>query len=281
MKKKIIFIILLVILIVVLFLIPKDTYRKIFGKDDTPVNKEVYKENILVYMCDDYDNLVGVSAQGEAIEEDVISQKFDILTKKTGAFKDDYDTCINTMTSLIDYELNDSVLVLNLSSNFLESEGRKTLEQIVWTYCDDEINEVKIKVDNEVINCLNGYYFDRLNTSMGINLTCETNFVFEANTTTIIEYVNNEIRPVTYFYEELDECDFIVSKLFAEIYQNKEYDYVISSDSIIIDLSIDTSLGDDLKKSIVETIKYNMNINNIQVQGLNQVLLELKDESGL
>lgn len=282
MKKKIIFIIVLVILIAVLFLIPKETYRKIFGKDDSlDTNKEVNTESVLVYMCDESDYLVGTNAMVSSIEEDFISQKFDILTKKTGTFKENYSTTINTMTSLLDYEINEDILTLNLSSEFLESEGRKTLEQIVWTYCDDEINEIQIKVDEKLINSLNGFYFDKLTLDMGINLTCETSFLFEANTTTVIEYVGEIIRPVTYVYEELDECDFIVSKLFSDIYYNKEYDYVISSDSIIIDLDIETSLNENLKQSIVETIKYNMNINNIQVQGLNQVLLEIKEESGL
>lgn len=282
MKKKIIFIILLVILIVVLFLIPKDTYRKIFGRnDDVQSNIKEDSEKIFVYMCDDNNNLIGTYAYVNALEEDLISQKFDILTKKTGTFKNDYDTCINTMTSLISYECNDNVLSLNVSKEFLESEGRKTLEQLVWSFCDDEINEVSVSVEGEVINSINGFYFDKLTLDMGINLTCETNFIFESRTTTVIEYVDDVVKPVTYVYKDLDECDFIVSKLFNEIYYNKEYDYVISQDSIIIDLAVETALSENLKKSIIETIKYNMNINNIQVQGLNQVLLEIKDETGL
>ncbi|MBE6130837.1 MAG: hypothetical protein E7183_03875 [Erysipelotrichaceae bacterium] len=282
MKKKIIFIILLVILIAVLFLIPKDTYRKIFGKDDDiQANIEENNEKILVYMCDENNQLVGVNAYVNSLEEDLINQKFDILTKKTGTFKNTYDTSINTMTSLISYELNNNVLSLNVSKEFLESEGRKTIEQIVWTYCNDEINEVEVLVEGELINSINGFYFDNLSIDMGINLTCETNFIFEAKTTTVIEYVDDLIRPVTYVYKDLDECDFIVSKLFNEIYNNREYDYVISTDSIIIDLAVETSLSENLKKSIVETINYNMNISNIQVQGLNQVLLEITEENGL
>ena len=282
MKKKIIFIIFLVILIVVLFLIPKETYRKIFGKnDEIPSNNELYEEKILVYMCNESDNLIGTYAYVSSIEEDIISQKFDILTKKTGAFKENYDTAVNTMASLISYECNEDVLTLNVSNEFLESEGRKTLEQMVWTFCDDNINEIELLVDGEEINSLNGFYFDKLTLNMGINLTCETNFMFEANTTTVIEYVGEVIKPVTYVYKDIDECDFIVSKLFSDIYNNKEYDYVLSSDSIIIDLAVDDALTENMKKSIVETIQYNMNINNIQVQGLNQVLLEIKDETGL
>lgn len=282
MKKKIIFIILLIILIAVLFIIPKDTYRKIFGKDDNiPTNAYENSEQILVYMCDENNQLIGVNAYVNSIEEDLINQKFDILTKKTGTFKNSYDTCINTMTSLVSYELNNDVLSLNVSKEFLESEGRRTLEQLVWTYCNDEINEIKVLVEGEAINSINGFYFDDLSTNMGINLTCETNFIFEAKTTTVIEYIDDIIKPVTYVYKDLDECDFIVSKLFNEIYKNKEYDYVISTDSIIIDLSVETSLSENLKKSIVETIKYNMNISNIQVQGLNQVLLEITEENGL
>ena len=279
MKKKIIFIIFLVILIAVLFMIPKDTYMLIFGKGDDSINDEsVMNENILVYMVNDEDNLVGVFAKVKSLEEDLISQKFDVLTKKTGAFKNEYDTFINTNTILLGYEVLDSVLVLNFSNDFFESYGRKTLEQLVWTYCDDEISEIKLKVDNNEIHSLNGFYFDKLDLDMGINLTLESNFLFESSVTTILEYCGDVIKPVSYVYQDMDVCDFIVSKLFNEIYANKEYDYVLSNDSLILDIAIDNSLSDDLKKSIVETISYNMNIKNIQIQGINQVLLEIKEE---
>ena len=137
MKKKIIFIIILVIIIVILFLIPKDTYSKIFGKDsDNALNNEVLSENVLVYMCDESNNLVGVNAGVEALEEDLISQKFDILTMKTGTFKQEYETCINTLTSLIDYERNEDVLVLNLSNESFSSS--LTLENISFNASSNE-----------------------------------------------------------------------------------------------------------------------------------------------
>ena len=151
-------------------MIPKETYKKIFGKSGTDdINNQVYSDKVLVYMCDEFDNLVAVNASVEALEEDIISQKFDILTMQTGSFKNNYNTCINTMTKIIDYNIENDILVLNLTNEFLESEGRKTLEQLVWTYCNDEIKEVQIKVEDEKINLLNGFYFDKLNTNMGIN----------------------------------------------------------------------------------------------------------------
>ena len=75
------------------------------------------------------------------------------------------------------------------------------------------------------------------------------------------------------------EADPVCDKELAA--DNKEYDYVINNDLIIIDLSTDTSLSENTKKSIAETIKYNMDINNIQIQGLNQVLLEVNENTGL
>ncbi len=282
MKKKIIFIILVIIFIIVLFLIPKDTYKKIFGNNtQDDVLNEIYNESIMVYMVDENNMLVGVNAFVESLEEDIINQKFDILIKETGVFKEKYDTTINTMTKLLDHNLEKDVLTLNLSKEFLESEGRISLEQIVWSFCDDDIKSINLMVDGEKINCLNGFYFDKLNREMGINITYESGFVFESKTTTVIEYVGSIVKPVTYVYYDESECDFIVSKLLKEFYDNKEYDYVISNDSIIIDLATDTSLSDNTKKSIAETIKYNMDINNIQIQGLNQVLLEINENTGL
>lgn len=282
MKKKIIFLILLIIFIIVLFLIPKDTYKKIFGNNTSDsVLNETNNESISVYMVDENNMLVGVNAYVESIEEDIINQKFDILIKETGVFKEKYDTTINTMTKLLDYNLDENVLTLNLSKEFLESEGRTTLEQIVWSFCDDNIKSVNLMVDGENINCLNGFYFDKLNKEMGINITYESGFVFEGKTTTVIEYLGSIIKPVTYVYYDENECDFIVSKLLKDFYETKEYDYVVNKDSIIIDLQTDTLLSENTKKSIAETIKYNMEINNIQIQGLNQVLLEINDNTGL
>ena len=50
-----------------------------------------------------------------------------------------------------------NVLELNLSSEFLNSESRNTIEQLVWTYCDEEISELRVSVENEPINNLNGF----------------------------------------------------------------------------------------------------------------------------
>lgn len=281
MKKKLIFIILLGLLIAVLFLIPKDTYAKIFGKGNSQDdNINVSGEPILVYMCNDKNQIVGVNAYVASVEEDAISQKFDILTKKTGTFNDTYTTTINTNTSLVSYETENNILTLNLTEDFLNSEGRKTIEQMVWTFCDDEINELVINVNDQKINSLNGFNFDNITKDLGINITCETSYLFEANHTTIIEYLNECILPVTYFYLDMEACDFIVSKLFdSEIVVENGYDYVLSENSVIIDVSSNNLLSENLKKSLEATFNYNLNISNITVQGIDQVLLEIKTEN--
>lgn len=280
MKKKFILIIVIAAIILALFLIPSSTYEKIFGKnnDDDQVNVQYPSDYLEVYMLNENDVLVGVKAYVDTIEEDVINQKFDCITNKTGKYKKSYETSINTNTALIDYSIEDSVLCLNVSNEFLESEGRTTLEQLVWSFCDDEIKEVDILVDGKDINCLNGFYFDSLTKKMGINLTLESNYVFEVNHTTVIEYIDEEIRPVTYFYKDLNQCDFIVSKLFNDIYNNKEYDYVLNEESLIIDVASNLELTDNQKRSIEETIKYNLGVSNITIQGIESVLLEIISE---
>ena len=49
----------------------------------------------------------------------------------------------------------------------------------------------------------------------------------------------------------------------------------------MIDVGIEYELSEDLKKSIEETIKYNLNINNIKIMGLESVLLEINENTGL
>jgi hypothetical protein len=232
-------------------------------------------------MNNEDDKLIGVNAYVYSLEEDLIRQKFDVLTMQTGIFNEDYDTTINTFTKLIDYNVDGNVLELNLSSEFLNSESRNTIEQLVWTYCDDEISELRVSVENEPINNLNGFYFDKLDKKIGINFTLETSYLFESTATTIIEYKNDQVIPVTYLYTDCNECDYIVSKLLQDIYYNKEYDYEVKSNSIIIDVGIEYELNDDLKKSIEDTIKYNLNINNIKIMGLESVLLEINENTGL
>ena len=71
MKKKIIFIILLGVLLCILFLIRKETYQKIFNRSSKP-SENNYKENILVYMQNEENQIIGI-AKGEELDD--ISQE--------------------------------------------------------------------------------------------------------------------------------------------------------------------------------------------------------------
>lgn len=275
MKKKIIFIILLGVLLCILFLIPKETYQKIFNRSSKP-SENNYKENILVYMQNEENQIIGVNAYVDSIEEDQISQKFDIITKKTGVFKQPVNTCINSNTSLINHEENNGCLTLNVSEDFDSSLGRRALEQLVWTFCDDEIKEVKIKINGNQVNKVNDYYFTKLTKDFGINLTKETNYLFEASTTTIIRYISDYVLPVTYFYKDKSVYDFMVTKLFVDKPENiTDYDYTISASTFELNFNKNVNLDDNLKRSIEETIKYNLQVDKVTIHGLNSVLLEI------
>ena len=57
-----------------------------------------------------------------------------------------------------------------------------------------------------------------------------------------------------------------------------KYDYVLNEESLIIDVAANIDLTDNQKRSVEETIKYNLGVSNITIQGIESVLLEIISE---
>jgi hypothetical protein len=53
---------------------------------------------------------------------------------------------------------------------------------------------------------------------------------------------------------------------------------VLNEESLIIDIASNLELTDNQKRSIEETIKYNLGVSNITIQGIESVLLEIISE---
>lgn len=283
MKKKIIIVSILIVLVIILLLIPRDVYKKIFKKEpnpgnDSPVISQVHQ---MLFVKNNNSQLVGIEVPVNAIEEDEIGQKWDLLTSLSSAIPSDYSSPIAKETALISHETTNNVLTLNLSNEFLSSEGRIAIECLAWNFCDDDIVEVVVKVDDQVINEVNNFYFDKIDKSLGVNFTFETNYLFEADYVTIVYHDNNTIMPVTYFYDNsIKKMDYMVAKIFgstenmSDLVSSKAYSYEIKNNKMVINFDYSDPFSEDLMATITDSIKQNYIIDSFTINGTQSVLLE-------
>lgn len=133
----------------------------------------------VVYALHESDNLVKTYVEkGE--EQDSIHAIFDVLTTKSNQLPAGTTSLISPMTTLNDYKLDNGVLTLDLSADFLDyttEEEQDLLSSLVWTYTElADVDKVKFEIDGESVNNLNGALSvgRGLDRSMGINLELDT-----------------------------------------------------------------------------------------------------------
>lgn len=275
MKKRIIIITSILVVLITLIAIPKSTYQKWFGKNpdvDLPTSSSKYQT---IFVVNEENQLTGVKVAVDEIAEDQILQKWELLTSKMNLIPSGYSSPITPSTVLNQYTLENMVLVFDVSEDILRSSGRLAIESLAWTFCNDDIKEVKLVVSGEEVKAINDYTFFKINKEMGTNFSYETSYLFEADYTTVVYYDNDLILPVTYFYTDYSEYDFIISKIFEnEISAVSDYSYELSEESFVIKFNDAIVINDELKKTLDETIKLNMNVNSISVNYANEVLYE-------
>jgi len=283
MKKKIIIISILIILVVILLLIPKDVYQKIFKKNQSkgslPTDTLVY-QTMYVKNSDQY--LVGIKVGLKSFEEDEIGQKWDILTKDVALIPSGYSSPIASSTSLIDHSSEDGILTLSVTSDFLNSDGRLTIECLAWNFCNDEIKEVVVKIDDVVVNEINNYSFNKISKAMGVNITYDTLNLFTSNFTTIIFHQDDIIKPVTFFFKDsADEYEYVINKIlstddnFKELLNTEGINYELVGNELNISVAIDKELNKNVISTLTDTFKENTKITSVIVSGTNNVLLKL------
>lgn len=281
MKKKIIIVSILIILIIVLLIIPRDVYKKIFNRDDVSIDNPEDLVYQTMYVKNNSDFLVGIKVGVKSIEEDEIGQKWDLLTKNVNSLPTGYGSPIAATATLFEHTTEDGVLTLNVSEDFLESDGRLAIECLAWNFCNEEIKEVVVKIDEQTVKEVNNYYFNRITKDLGVNLTYETPYLFEADYVTIIYHENGTIKPVTYFYDSKNNVyDYTIQKMFkqdqtlSEMVKGSEYSYEIEDKNMVIHLEYAGSFSEELIQTITETMKINFMVDGIVINGLDTVLLE-------
>jgi hypothetical protein len=275
MKKKIILVVAVLAILITLICIPKTTYQKWFGKtpNDNPIDTN--KEYQTIFVVDEKNKLVGLRVPVEEIEEDQIAQKWNLLTSQMNKIPQGYSSPITPSTVLNDYKIEDNKLILNVSEDILRSSGRLAIESLAWTFCNDEINEVVLRVDENVVNLISDYQFNKISKEIGTNFTYETSYLFEADYTTVVFYENDLILPVTYFYKDINEYDFMISKIFSENnIELTDYTYTVDNENLVIQINDNITMSDSLKQTLEETVKLNFSVDAMTVNGIDTVLYE-------
>ena len=275
MKKKIILVVAVLAILITLICIPKTTYQKWFGKtpNDNPIDTN--KEYQTIFVVDEKNKLVGLRVPVEEIEEDQIAQKWNLLTSQMNKIPQGYSSPITPSTVLNDYKIGDNKLILNVSEDILRSSGRLAIESLAWTFCNDEIKEVVLRVDENVVNLISDYQFNKISKEIGTNFTYETSYLFEADYTTVVFYENDLILPVTYFYKDINEYDFMISKIFSENnIELTDYTYTVDNENLVIQINDNITMSDSLKQTLEETVKLNFSVDAMTVNGIDTVLYE-------
>lgn len=278
MKKKIIIIVACVlgILAITAMLIPKKVYQKWFNKEE-PTQSEY---NILVYVKNNKNQIVGINVPVSNLEEDQIRQKWNIMTTNNNLIPSGYESVVSSDIELTDYLIEDNILKLQVSNNIVE-ENRQSLEALVWTFVDNNIEELEIYTDEQLVTEVSDYKISKLNKEMGINYTYETLYLYESTATTIVFQEDDYILPVTYFHLNDDVCDYIVMKILDNVDGN-EYDYTLTDSVLTIDFVDASILTTNQIASISESVALNfelssLNINNNENVFYQRVFEELND----
>ena len=275
LNLKFLLVMLALVLIVTVLAIPKSTYEKWFSKENDPVNPDTSYDNYqTIFVVNEELKLVGVRVGVEQIEEDEIVQKWNLLTTNMNLIPSGYSTPVTPSTILYDYSIENSVLTLNVSEEILKSSGKLTIDSLAWTFCDDEISEIIIKVDGSIINNINGYGFKKISKNIGTNYTYETSFLFEADFTTVVFYEDEVIKPVTYFYTGYEECEYFIEKLVSNSKIEVDYTFEVLDNQITIQFVDDIELNENFKKALNETVSLNTMCDAVTVNGNSSILYQ-------
>lgn len=269
-SKKVIIIVLgcIVFIGVILLSIPRTAYEKLLGLDDNIIEQpqEDNRPFQVVYVLSEKDEFVGLKVKVDKIEEDEIVQKWNLLTSKVSSYPLGYYSPIETSTVLNDYEIFQNQLTLSLSDDFLNSDGKNAIASIAWTFCNDKIEKVVIKVNDQKVNKLQDFDFYEIDKKICVNYIFETSYLLESNWSTIIYNNDNYILPVTYFYKDIDETEFVVSKLLSEeIVRNDAFDCEIKDGKFSLNLAVDSVLETESIEEIVETVRLNFDVDSLEI----------------
>ena len=283
MKKKIIISTILIVLIVTAVLLPYAIYNGL-EKNKSKANLEmVYSEK--VYIKNNEGLLVGIEvplakeiAEVELVKDDLIKQKWELLTTKQNLLPTGYKSVLPNDATLESYNIDEGKLTINTNESIKEALGRQAVEAVAWTFCNHDITEVEIIVNEEKVNTFDDFHFKKISKDIGINFKYETMFLYEANYTTVVTEKDGVTLPVTYVHLETDECDYIVSKVLGNNVTktlDEVYSYQLTEKTLSFQFLDKSLLTSNVLNNLSESVYLNMNIDKFTINDTESVLYEI------
>ena len=191
-----------------------------------------------------------------------------------------FEPLIPENTKLLNYSLNDKVLKLNFSKEFLlvkENDEEKMIESLIYSLCElESIDKILIYVENEKLNELPNSKIKlpvSLDKSYGINKVYDiksyknvtkTTIYYASKTDDLTYYIpitkitNNDANAVEIIVEELKTSPIYESNLISFLnasYELKNYEIMENSVNMSFDNKMLLNLNDE---NITEKVKYTL-----------------------
>lgn len=191
-----------------------------------------------------------------------------------------FEPLIPENTKLLNYSLNDKVLKLNFSKEFLlvnENDEEKMIESLIYSLCElESIDKILIYVENEKLNELPNAKIKlpvSLDKSYGINKVYDiksyknvtkTTVYYASKTDDLTYYIpitkitNNDANAVEIIVKELKTSPIYESNLISFLnasYELKNYEIMENSVNMSFDNKMLLNLNDE---SITEKVKYTL-----------------------
>ena len=193
-----------------------------------------------------------------------------------------FEPLIPENTKLLNYSLNDKVLKLNFSKEFLlvkENDEEKMIESLIYSLCElESIDKILIYVENEKLNELPNSKVKlpvSLDKSYGINKVYDiksfknvtkTTIYYASKTDDLTYYIpitkitNNDANAVEIIVKELKTSPIYESNLISFLnasYELKNYEIMENSVNMSFNNKILLNLNDE---NITEKVKYTLSL---------------------
>ncbi|MDD6277957.1 MAG: GerMN domain-containing protein [Mycoplasma sp.] len=193
-----------------------------------------------------------------------------------------FEPLIPENTKLLNYSLNDKVLKLNFSKEFLlvnENDEEKMIESLIYSLCElESIDKILIYVENKKLNELPNSKIKlpvSLDKSYGINKVYDiksfknvtkTTIYYASKTNDLTYYIpitkitNNDANAVEIIVKELKTSPIYESNLISFLnasYELKNYEIMENSVNMSFDNKMLLNLNDE---NITEKVKYTLSL---------------------